>query len=622
MVNLSRLAAVIGLGALLVVTLPGRFSASGAVAVKKQSRQAQADAAAASKTAYAASAKERNAVAQARRWMAKMTLRDRVAQLVMTACYGDSPSVRSREYREFKSQVVDLKVGGLIVLNRVRDGAVQRAEPHATAAFLNRMQRLAKTPLIVGADFEHGASMRMVRTTPFPYMMAFGAANDLDSTRALGAATAREARAMGIHWIFAPDADVNNNPENPIINIRSFGENPQAVASHVKAFIEGAHSDPANFVLVTAKHFPGHGDTDTDTHMNLARVSASRERLEQVELVPFKAAIEAGVDSVMTGHLAVPALEPEEKPATVSRNVLTGVLREELGFKGLICTDALDMQGITKLYGSGETAVRALEAGVDLLLLPGDAKEAVRSVVAAVRDGRLTKARIDESVLKLLTAKARLGLQKKHLTDLEAVPDSLGTPEDEELAAHVAEKAVTLVRNENNVVPLANPERACWFVLSGGRFSAQGRDLAEAARRSAKGAQVTLLDPTLPTSEFDSLAAKAQTSCDAVVVSAYVLVAAYSGTTGLPGNYPAFVDKLIASDEPVVFIALGNPYLLRAFPKVAAYLATFSTTAPSEMAAVRAVVGETGIGGKLPITIPGFAQIGDGLRTEAKPASK
>jgi beta-N-acetylhexosaminidase len=324
----------------------------------------------------------------------------------------------------------------------------------------------------------------------------------------------------------------------------------------------------------------------------------------------------------MTGHLAVPALEPEEKPATVSKNVLTGLLREELGFKGLICTDALDMQAVTKMYGSGETAVRALEAGVDLLLLPGDAKEAVRAVVAAVKDGRLTKQRIDDSVLKLLTAKARLGLQKKHLTDVEAVPDSLATPEDEELAAHVAEKAVTLVRNENNVVPLANPERACWFVLSGGRFSAQGRDLAEAVRRSAKGAQVTLLDPTLPTSEFDSLAAKAQTSCDAVVVSAYVLVAAYSGTTGLPGNYPAFVDKLIASDKPVVFIALGNPYLLRAFPKVAAYLATFSTTAPSEVAAVRAVVGETGISGKLPITIPGFAQIGDGLRTEAKPASK
>jgi len=618
MVNRSRLTAWMGLGAMLLVTLPELCSASVAASSKKQPRQAPASPSASSKSAHAASAKERNAAAQARRWMAKMTLRDRVAQLVMTACYGDSPSVRSREYREFRSQVVDLKVGGLIVLNRVRDGAVQRAEPHATAAFLNRMQRLAKTPLIVGADFEHGASMRMVRTTPFPYMMAFGAANDLELTRALGAATAREARAMGIQWIFAPDSDVNNNPDNPIINIRSFGENPQAVAANVKAFIEGAHSDPANFVLVTAKHFPGHGDTDTDTHMNLARVNASRERLEQVELVPFKAAIEAGVDSVMTGHLAVPALEPEDKPATVSRNVLTGLLRDELGFKGLICTDALDMQGVTKLYGPGETAVRALEAGVDLLLLPSDPKEAMRAVVAAVKDGRLTKARIDESVLKLLTVKARLGLQKKRLTDVEEVPDSLDTPEDEELARKVAEKAVTLVRNENNILPLANPERACWFVLSGGRFSTQGRDLAEAARRSAKGAQVTLLDPMLPTSEFDELAAKAQSNCDTVVVSAYVLVAAYSGTVGLPGNYPAFVDKLIATGKPVVFIALGNPYLLRVFPKVTAYLATFSTTQPSEVAAVRAVTGEIGISGKLPVTIPGFAQIGDGLTTAAK----
>ena len=611
------------LGAMLSVTLPELCSASGAAAAKKPSHPARAGATAPANAAVrATAAKDRAAVAQAHRWMAKMTLRERVAQLVMTAFYGDSPNMRSRAFREFKSQVTDLKVGGLIILNRVRDGAAQRAEPHATAAFINRMQRLSKTPLIVGADFERGASMRMTRTTQFPFAMAFGAANDLEATRALGAATAREARAMGIHWIFAPDADVNNNPDNPIINIRSFGENPQAVATQVKAFIEGAHSDPAHFVLVTAKHFPGHGDTDTDTHMNLARVGVSRERLEQVELVPFKAAIASGVDAVMTGHLAVPALEPEEKPATVSRNVLTGVLRDELGFKGLICTDALDMQGVTKMYGAGETAVRALEAGADLLLLPADAKEAVRAVVAAVKDGRLTRQRIDESVLKLLAAKARLGLQRQRLSDIEAVPDSLATAEDEELASRVTEKAVTLVRNENNVVPLTNPERACWFVLSGGRFSPQGRELVEAARRTAKGAQVTLLDPMLPVSEFDSLAEKARSSCDAVVVSAYVLVAAYAGNVGLPGNYPAFVDKLIASGKPVVFIALGNPYLLRAFPKVTAYLATFSTTAPSEAAAVRAVVGEAGISGKLPVTIPGYAQIGDGLRTDAKVAGK
>jgi len=607
---------------MLLITMPGLCPASGAAAAKRQPRPAQTGTAASSKTARATAARERNAVAQARRWMARMTLRDRVAQLVMTACYGDSPSVRSREYRDFKSQITDLKVGGLIVLNRVRDGAVQRAEPHATAAFLNRMQRLAKTPLIVGVDFEHGAAMRMVRTTQFPFAMAFGAANDLEATRALGAATAREARAMGIHWIFAPDADVNNNPDNPIINIRSFGENPQAVAAQVKAFIEGAHSDPANSVLVTAKHFPGHGDTDTDTHMNLGRVTASRERLEQVEFVPFKAAIEAGVDSIMTAHLAVPALEPEEKPATVSKNVLTGVLRDELGFKGLVCTDALDMQGVTKMYGPGETAVRALEAGADLLLLPADAREAVRAVVAAVKDGRLTKARVDASVLKLLTAKARLGLQRKRLVDVEAVPDALDSPEDQELATRVAEKAVTLVRNENGLVPLAKPERACWFVLSGGRFSAQGRDFTDAVRRSAKGAFVTMLDPTLPTSEFDSLAAKAQTSCDAVVVSAYVLVAAYAGNMSLPGNYPAFVNKLTDSGKPVVFVALGNPYLLRAFPKVNAYLATFSTAVPSEAAAVRAITGEIGINGKLPVTIPGFAHIGDGLTTAAKTAAQ
>jgi beta-N-acetylhexosaminidase len=561
------------------------------------------------------------ATAQAKRWMAKMSLRDKVAQLVMVPFYGDSPGAHSREFAEFRTLVRDWRIGGLVVVNRVRNGAVQRAEPHAMAAFLNRMQRLAKTPLIAAADFEHGASMRMLNTTQFPYMMAFGAANDLAATRALGAATARESRAMGIHWLFAPDSDVNNNPDNPIINIRSFGEDPQRVAAHVKAFIEGAHSDPSHYVLVTAKHFPGHGDTDVDSHLNLPRISAARERLDQVELVPFRAAIEAGVDSIMTAHLAVPALEHEDKPATVSRSILTGLLREELKFNGLIVTDALDMQGIAKLYKSGEECVRALEAGADLLLMPGEPKAAIRAVTAAVNDGRLSKERINESVLKLLTLKARLGLQKSKLTDLEAIPDSLDTPEDGELANHVAQKALTLVRNENNLLPLAHPDRACWFVLSGGRFSRQGADLVDAVKQHSPHAQIRLLDPQLPASEFDLYAAEAQSGCDSVVIAAYALVAAYAGNVALPGNYPAFVDKLTADNaRPVAFIALGSPYLLRSFPKVQAYLATFSTVAPSEIAAVRAVIGEIGISGKMPISIPGFAHVGDGLEIKPRAA--
>ncbi|MGC9999421.1 MAG: glycoside hydrolase family 3 N-terminal domain-containing protein [Bryobacteraceae bacterium] len=605
----DRLAGALAAGLLLVsLVTPATVAATGV----KPPPKTQAGRAATSAAARQASGENRRAAAQARKWIARMSLRERIAQLVMAPVYGDSPNARSREYREYLSLVAGVKVGGLVVLNRVRDGAAQRAEPHAAAAFLNRMQRLSKTPLIVAGDFERGASMRVLHTTAFPYAMAFGAAGDLDSTRALGRATAREARAMGIQWIFAPVADVNNNPDNPIINLRSFGADPQAVAAHVRAFIEGAHSDPHNAVLVTAKHFPGHGDTDIDSHLDLPRLAVSRERLEQVELVPFQAAIAAGVDAIMTAHIATPALDSKDEPATLSKSIVSGLLREELKFNGLIVTDALDMQAVAKLHGPGDTCVRALEAGADLLLAPADPKECVRAVAAAVTAGGLTRERIDASVLKLLTAKARLGLQKK-LVDLESIPDSLDAPEDQALATSVAEKALTLVRNENvaggaALLPLAQPDRACWFVLTNGRYSTAGRDLVEAVKQRSRGAQVTLVDPQFPASQLDALAAQAESACDAVVV------AAFSGQAALPGNDPAFVEKLSAGERPVALLAMSSPYLLRACPNVKAYLAAFGAVAASEVAAVRAVLGEIGVSGRMPVSIPGFAQIGDGLR--------
>lgn len=568
------------------------------------------------KTAPAAAPKPSTSSTAAQKWLKSMTPRERAAQLLMVQFYGESPNVRSKAYREYATLVRDLRVGGLIVLNRVHNGIVKHAEPFQMAAFLNRMQKLAKVPLIVGGDFERGASMRMTGTTPFPHLMAYGAANDLDATRALGRSTAREARAMGVQWLFAPDADVNNNPDNPIINIRSFSENPETVAAHVTAFIEGAHSDPHYPVLTTVKHFPGHGDTATDTHIGLASIGASRERMEQVELAPFRAAIAAGVDSVMTGHLAVPALEPEPVPATVSKAILTGLLRGELGFHGLITTDAMDMQGLSKLFPPGEAAVRAIEAGVDLLLIPNDARASVDAIVAAVKSGRLTQKRIDESVLKILRAKVRVGLNKRKLVDLEAMSDDIESPEDEATAQLVAEKALTLVKNEGGLLPLRDPAHACYYLLAAGRFSTQGRDLMDLLNARAPKAKVALLDPQMPAEEFTQLAAETA-PCSAVVVAAYVTSGAFRGNVALSGNYPAFVEQLLAGAKPVAFVALGNPYLLRAYPGVQAYLATFSTVLPSETAAVRALFGEIAVQGKLPVTIPGLAEIGFGLRMEA-----
>jgi len=545
-----------------------------------------------------------------------MTLRDEVAQLVFIPFYGQPPNSRSREYLKIVRLIRTTKVGGLILVNVSNGRVVAKAEPYALAAFLNRLQRLAAVPLLVGGDFERSASMRVEGTTAFPHAMAFGAAGDPGLSRFEGAATAREARALGVQWIYAPVADVNNNPDNPIINIRSYGENPRDVAAHVAAFVEGAHSDKRNPVLATAKHFPGHGDTATDSHTSMPTIAADRERLDRLELVPFRAAIAAGVDAVMTAHIAVPALAPPAIPATLSPAILTGLLRKELGFNGLVVTDALDMGGVAKGFPTGDACVRAIEAGADALLMPADPDEAIRAVVAAVASGRISRRRIQESVAKLLGAKERLGLDRQRLVDLEAIGDVVDSPESNERAQQVAERALTLVRNQDNLVPLGAPERACYAILSESRYSAEGLVMAQELHKRGR-ANVAALDPSLSRQDMDDAIGRLPAACPVFVVAAFAGVAANRGSAGLAGELPGAIETIISRGKPVVLVAFGNPYLLRDFPQVAAYLATFTTVGPAEVAAVKALWGEIGIHGHLPVSIPSLAQLGEGIATAA-----
>lgn len=552
--------------------------------------------------------------AQVRRWMASLSLDQRIAQLIILPFFGDNPGSQTKAYGQFADQVRHMGIGGLILINRVRQGAVQNAEPLATAAFLNRMQKLARIPLIVGGDFERGISMRISGATRYPHQMAFAAARDPDATRRMAAATARESRAVGVHWVFAPVADVNNNPDNPIINIRAFSEDPKEVATHVKAYLEGARSDPNSKVLVTVKHFPGHGDTSVDTHLGLGKVEGSRQRLAEMELVPFQAAIASGVDSVMTAHLWVPAIDTREVPATVSPAVLTNLLRKELGFSGLVTTDAMDMQGLSGLLAPGEAAVRALEAGADVLLMPARPVEAMRAIRAAVEKGRIHQRRIDESVERILAAKVRLGLHKKRFADLEALSDALDREEDRQLAQRIADKAVTLVRNEGQLTPIEQPERSCWYMLIENRHGQQGIQMSDFLEQRLPTAKRWLLDSQM--SRADLEAARRQSSdCGAIVVAAY---AGFRGTGALPDGFTWLVESLSSSGQPLILVGLGNPYLLRAFAKVPAFLATFSTVPPSEIAAVKAILGDIAISGSLPVTIPGIARYGDGLKVAAK----
>ncbi|HEV1284454.1 MAG TPA: glycoside hydrolase family 3 N-terminal domain-containing protein [Bryobacteraceae bacterium] len=549
--------------------------------------------------------------------MKSMSLRDRVAQLIVATCYGEAPATKSQEYQKYRHWVRDLRIGGFIVANRVDHGAVRNAEPHAMALFLNQMQKMSKTPLLIAADFERGASMRVAGGAQFPYNMAYGAGRDLDAVKYEGLATAREARAIGVHWIFAPVADVNNNPENPVINTRSFGESAEDVAQNVAAFIDGAHSDPKNRVLVTAKHFPGHGDTDTDSHMALAKVTANRERLETLEFTPFRAAIAHGVDSIMTAHLAVPALEPEEIPATVSSKVLTGVLRDELKFRNIIVTDAMDMQGLSNMFNQGEAAVRALQAGADVLLMPLNPETVIHAVVAAIEDGRLKRARVEESVMRVLEAKVRVGINRKKLVDLDEISDAFDSQEDVARAQLASDRAVTLVRNEHDVLPLASSAQSCLVVVVERRTSTTGTRMIDSFRRFSPKSQIMTVDASMSAPALAAMVGDTS-KCSAIVVAAFSTVAAYRGGVGLSGELTPFIAKLTEGSVPVAIVAMGNPYLLSAFPKTAAYLATFSSTPPSEVSAVKALFGEIPIAGHMPVTIPGFAKLGDGIQLPAR----
>ena len=558
---------------------------------------------------------------QVRRWMKSMTLREKVEQLVIMPIYGEATHTRSANFKKYMHFVRDLHVGGVIVTGHSVNGSVRNAEPYAMAALLNRLQKAAKVPLVVGADFERGASMRVNSTAPWPYNMAFAAAKDLASANYEGLETAREARALGVQWIFAPVADVNNNPDNPIINIRSYGENPTEVSSFVQAYIAGAHSDNHSPVLVTLKHFPGHGDTAQDSHLGLARLEADRKRIESVELEPFRAGIAAGADAVMTAHMAVPAFESENEPATVSPRILTGLLREQLNFHGIIVTDAMDMQGLTSMFETAEAAVRSLLAGSDVLLMPKRAEDAINGVLAAVEAKRITRERIDESVAKVLLAKVRLGLNKKRFVNLEGIGDAVDSPEAEERAQLVADHAVTLVKDKKDSVPLRHPENTCLVAMTENRHGQQGHRLLEEVKKRAPNMNTTLLDPGMSKADLDDVAQK-MNSCQQIVAAAYVAVSAYRGNVALAGNYPDFLNALTAGKVPVTLAALGNPYLVRSFPNVAAYLTTYSPTPSSEAALAKALFGEIPISGHLPVTIPGIAKYGEGIQLPAVHAAQ
>jgi beta-glucosidase-like glycosyl hydrolase/CubicO group peptidase (beta-lactamase class C family) len=538
----------------------------------------------------------------AKETLAKLTLKQKAAQLVGVRVSGSFRNARSADVKRVRSHVADLGVGTLVVFE---------SEAETLPRLLNDLQQAAAVPLLVAGDFERSVSFRIRRgVTPLPYAMAIGATRSEEAARFAGEVTAREARALGVHWTFAPVADVNSNPSNPIINIRSFGEDPQEVARMSAAFVAGAREGG---LMTTAKHFPGHGDTAIDSHLQLAAIGGDLARLQAVELLPFRRSLEAGVDAVMLGHIAVPALDPSGTPASQSAAV-GRFLRQDLGFQGLVVTDAIEMAGARGAW-SGQAVVRALMAGADVVLLPPDPAVAVQAIVQAVEEGLLPKERVDEAALRVLEAKERLKLDRERSVDPRGPATRVGRPEDVERAFQIARDSITLVKNDGGVLPLhaESDLRLLHLVMSSDVRNEliQGFPEDEIEDRRIP-ADTRALGPEVSEETIAEVVAAAGQATH-VLVSAFVRVTASRGTADMSPSHARLLRALAATGKPVIVVSFGSPYLLRQFPEVSAYVCAYGAAESSQRAAISALFGEFPVHGRLPVTLPGLYAYGHGI---------
>ena len=443
--------------------------------------------------------------------------------------------------------------------------------------------------------------------------MAVGATGDDSLAWEMGRVTAVEARAVGVHLPFAPVLDVNNNPDNPVIATRSFGEDPAEVARLGSAFVRGLQEHGA---IATGKHFPGHGDTGVDSHVDLPVIRVDRERLDRVELRPFRAAVDAGMGAVMSAHVSIPSVTGSvSMPSTLSPAVLSDLLRGEMGFEGLIVTDAMNMAAITRRFGARDAVVRALEAGADIILMPEDPRAARESLVAAVRSGRVSEARLDRSVARILELKERMGLDRERYTDIFGIHRKVGIPEHVERATEIAEASITLLRNDRNLLSLRGTRTANVLSVT---YRARnnllaGRYFNTRVRETYRRLRTAYLDSGIADSEYDRLLARASRS-DLVIVSAYVAAARTDGRPNLPEPLSDFVETLAERRVPHIVISFGNPYLLSDVPEAQAYMLAWSASEVSQIAAARALFGEIPIRGRTPTGLPSLFDIGDGIQ--------
>ncbi|MFJ6897970.1 glycoside hydrolase family 3 protein [Streptomyces hokutonensis] len=541
--------------------------------------------------------------------ISRMPLAEKVGQLFVTRVYGHSATAPDQAdvdanlselgVRTAAELIAKYRVGGIIYFS----WAHNTRDPHQIAGLSNGIQRASLgrprgLPVLIATDQEHGIVCRIGKpATLFPGAMALGAGGSRTDARTVGRISGAELRAMGVNQDYSPDADVNVNPANPVIGVRSFGADPDAVAGLVAAEITGYRDSR---VAATAKHFPGHGDTAVDSHTGFPVITHSRELWGKLDAVPFRAAVRAGIDAIMTAHLKVPALDDSGDPATLSHPIVTGVLRGELGYDGVVVTDSLGMAGVRQKYGDDRVPVLALKAGVDQLLDPPSLDIAWNAVVKAVRDGELTESRIDESVLRVLRLKARLGLFEEPYVSRAGVDLVVGSAEHLATADRIAERTTTLLVNSAGLLPLSRRTHGNVLVVGADPASPSGTTgpptgVLAAALRELGFTATVLSTGTAPSAETVAKAVAAARTADAVVVATYNVTAADPQQT--------LVEQLVATGTPVVAVAVRNPYDVAQLPAVPAYLASYSWTDVELRAAARVIAGRVSPRGKLPVAV-------------------
>ncbi len=557
----------------------------------------------------------------------KMTTDEKVGQLIHVGINARFANQDSWFFKDLRRHVTENKIGGIIFFG---------APIYETTHIANRMQEAAKTPLLMSLDAETGIGMRFQDATNFPWAMAVTATGEPEFARRMGVITGREARAIGIQHVYAPVLDVNNNAANPVINVRSFGEDPEDVAKFGVAFAQGIQSEK---VIATAKHFPGHGDTNVDSHRGLPIIDLPRTRLDSLELQPFKTAIDAGIGSIMIAHIALPQIDGEvikplkdyqggdaeagseivsERatiPATLSEKVQTGILRNEMGFKGLIVSDAMSMSGLTLYFTQEEAGVRAFLAGTDILEKPENLDKMLAGLKAAVASGRIPMARLDESVRRQLAWKHAVGLTEQKITPLDQIDRIVGGPESTKLTDEIAEKAITLVRQESEVLPLDRSKKIAVLGISNG-FDGPSTMLpfAGALRTGGLRFSQSYLQENSLLPQVDA-ARKAVSEADTVIVGLYGRVrSGAANSVGIPDNGAAILREALASGKKVIGISFGNPYILSSFPEMKTYIVAYGDMSSLQRASAKGLLGQQGFTGKLPITLPGLHPRGTGLQ--------